>query len=147
MNREAGQILRAERTRNMQIKLTGIFVDDQDKALKFYTEVLGFAKKMDFSTGNYRWLTVVSPEEPEGVQLVLESSNGFNPAAKTYQNEIFQHGIPAANFFVGDVQMEYERLKQHGATFTKEPTKTTGSTIAVLDDTCGNLIQITHLDW
>ena len=131
----------------MQIKLTGVFVNDQEKALKFYTDVLGFMKKMDFSAGNYRWLTVVSAEEPEGVQLVLEPNEGFNPAAKTYQQEIFRHGIPAANFFVGDVQKEYERLKQHGVTFTKEPTKTTGSTIAMLDDTCGNLIQITHLDW
>jgi predicted enzyme related to lactoylglutathione lyase len=131
----------------MQIKLTSVFVDDQDKALKFYTDVLGFEKKMDFSAGTYRWLTVVSPEEPEGVQLVLERSEGFNPAAKTYQQGIFERGITAANFFVGDVQKEYERLKQHGVTFTKEPTKTTGSTIAVLDDTCGNLIQITHLDW
>jgi predicted enzyme related to lactoylglutathione lyase len=131
----------------MQIKLTGVFVNDQEKALKFYTDVLGFAKKMDFSAGKYRWLTVVSAEEPEGVQLVLEPNEGFNPAAKTYQQEIFRHGIPAANFFVGDVQKEYERLKQHGVTFTKEPTKTTGSTIAMLDDTCGNLIQITHLDW
>jgi catechol 2,3-dioxygenase-like lactoylglutathione lyase family enzyme len=131
----------------MQIKLTGVFVDDQDKALKFYTDVLGFVKKMDFSAGNYRWLTVVSPEVPEGTQLVLEPNHGYNPAAKTYQQEIFRQGIPAANFFVGDVQKEYERLKQHGVTFTKEPTKTTGSTIAVLDDTCGNLIQITHLDW
>jgi predicted enzyme related to lactoylglutathione lyase len=129
----------------MQIKLTSVFVDDQDKALKLYTEALGFAKKMDFSAGKYRWLTVVSAEEPEGVQLVLEPNN--NPAAKTYQQEIFRQGIPAANFFVADVQKEYERLKQHGVTFIKEPTKTTGSTIAVLDDTCGNLIQITHLDW
>jgi catechol 2,3-dioxygenase-like lactoylglutathione lyase family enzyme len=131
----------------MQIKLTSVFVDDQEKALKFYTDVLGFVKKMDFSAGSYRWLTVVSPEEPEGVQLVLERNEGNNLAAKTYQQEIFRQGIPAANFFVGDVQKEYERLKQHGVTFTKEPTKTTGSTIAVLDDTCGNLIQITHLDW
>ena len=131
----------------MQIKLTGVFVNDQEKALKFYTDVLGFMKKMDFSAGNYRWLTAVSAEEPEGVQLVLEPNEGFNPAAKTYQQEIFRHGIPAANFFVGDVQKEYERLKQHGVKFTKEPTKTTGSTIAMLDDTCGNLIQITHLDW
>jgi predicted enzyme related to lactoylglutathione lyase len=120
-------------------------VDDQDKALKLYTEALGFVKKMDFSAGKYRWLTVVSGEEPEGVQLVLEANN--NPAAKTYQQEIFRQGIPAANFFVADVQKEYERLKGHGVTFTKEPTKTTGSTIAVLDDTCGNLLQITHLDW
>lgn len=129
----------------MQIKLTSVFVDDQDKALKFYTEVLGFTKKMDFSAGNYRWLTVVSAEEPEGTQLVLELN--ANPAAKTYQQEICRQGIPAANFFVGDVQEECVRMKQHGVTFTKEPTKTTGSTIAVLDDTCGNLIQITHLDW
>ena len=131
----------------MQIKLTSVFVDDQDKALKFYTDVLAFVKKMDFSMGNYRWLTVVSAEEPEGVQLVLEPNAGYNPAAKTYQQAIFQQGIAAANFFVADVQKEYDRLKQLGVTFTKEPTKTTGSTIAVLDDTCGNLIQITHLDW
>ena len=129
----------------MQIKLTGVFVDDQDKALKFYTDVLGFVKKFEFPAGKHKWLTVVSPEEPEGVQLVLEHNS--NPAAKTYQQEIFKQGIPAANFFVADVQKEYERLKQLGVTFTKEPTKTTGSTIAVLDDTCGNLIQITHLDW
>jgi catechol 2,3-dioxygenase-like lactoylglutathione lyase family enzyme len=131
----------------MQIKLTSVFVDDQAKALKFYTDVLGFQTKMDFSAGTYRWLTVVSPEDPEGVQLVLEATEGYNPAAKTYQQEIFRQGIAAANFFVADVQKEYERLKQLGVTFTKEPTKTTGSTIAVLDDTCGNLIQITHLDW
>ena len=131
----------------MKIKLTGVFVDDQDKALKFYTDVLGFQKKFEFPAGKFKWLTVVSAEEPEGVQLVLEPNNAYNPAAKTYQAEIFKHGIPAANFFVGDVQKEYERLKELGVKFTKEPTKTTGSTIAVLDDTCGNLIQITHLDW
>jgi catechol 2,3-dioxygenase-like lactoylglutathione lyase family enzyme len=131
----------------MQLKLTSVFVDDQDKALKFYTEVLGFVKKLEFPAGKFKWLTVVSPEEPEGMQLVLEPNNAYNPAAKTYQQEIFRQGIPAANFFVGDVQKEHARLKQHGVTFTKEPTKTTGSTIAVLDDTCGNLIQITHLDW
>jgi catechol 2,3-dioxygenase-like lactoylglutathione lyase family enzyme len=131
----------------MQIKLASVFVDDQDKALKFYTDILGFVKKLEFPAGNFKWLTVVSPEEPGGVQLVLEPNNAYNPAAKSYQQEIFRQGIPAANFFVGDVQKEYARLKQHGVTFTKEPTKTTGSTIAVLDDTCGNLIQITHLDW
>jgi catechol 2,3-dioxygenase-like lactoylglutathione lyase family enzyme len=131
----------------MQLKLTSVFVDDRDKALKFYTEVLGFVKKLEFPAGKFKWLTVVSPEEPEGMQLVLEPNNAYNPAAKTYQQEIFRQGIPAANFFVGDVQKEHARLKQHGVTFTKEPTKTTGSTIAVLDDTCGNLIQITHLDW
>jgi predicted enzyme related to lactoylglutathione lyase len=129
----------------MQIKLTTVFVNDQDKALKFYTDVLGFQKKHEFSAGQYKWLTVVSPEEPEGVQLVLELNS--NPAAKTYQQEIFKQGIPAANFFVADVQKEYDRMKQQGAVFTKEPTKTTGSTIAVFEDTCGNLIQITHLDW
>lgn len=131
----------------MQIKLTSVFVDDQEKALKFYTGVLGFVKKMDFSAGSYRWLTVVSAEEPQGVQLVLEANEGVNPAAKAYQKEIHGSGIPAANFFVEDVEKEYERLKELGVTFTKEPTKTTGSTIAVLEDTCGNLIQITHLDW
>ena len=132
----------------MQIKLTSIFVNDQEKALKFYTDVLGFKKKHDFAGGgNYRWLTVVSPEEPEGVQLVLEASEGFNPAAKTYQQAIYQSGIPAANFFVASVEQEFERLKKLGVTFTKEPTKTTGSTIAMLNDSCGNLIQITHLDW
>jgi predicted enzyme related to lactoylglutathione lyase len=131
----------------MQLKLTSVFVDDQDKALKFYTDVLGFVKKHEFPAGKFKWLTVVSPEEPEGMQLVLEPNNGWNPAAKVYQQEIFRQGTPAANFFVEDVQKEYERLKKHGVAFTKEPTKTTGSTIAVLDDTCGNLIQITHLDW
>jgi predicted enzyme related to lactoylglutathione lyase len=131
----------------MQIKLTSVFVDDQDKALKFYTDVLGFNKKHEFQAGKYKWLTVVSPEEPEGVQLVLESNDGYNSAAKTYQQAIFQQGIAAANFFVADVQKEYDRLKQLGVKFTKEPTMTTGSTIAMLDDTCGNLIQITHLDW
>jgi catechol 2,3-dioxygenase-like lactoylglutathione lyase family enzyme len=131
----------------MQIKITGIFVDDQDKALKFFTDVLGFQKKHEFPAGKHKWLTVVSAEEPEGVQLVLEPNDGWNPAAKTYQQEIVRAGIPAANFFVEDVEKEYERMKQLGVKFTKEPTKTTGSTIAVLDDTCGNLIQITHLDW
>jgi len=129
----------------MKIKLTSLFVDDHEKALKFYTDVLGFAKKMDFTAGPYRWLTVVSAEEPDGVQLQLALND--NPAAKTYQQAIFAQSTPAANFFVDDVQAEYTRLKQNGVTFTKEPTKTTGSTIAVLEDTCGNLIQITHLDW
>jgi catechol 2,3-dioxygenase-like lactoylglutathione lyase family enzyme len=134
----------------MQIKLTSVFVDDQAKALKFYTDVLGFVKKFEFPAGKYKWLTVVSPEEPEGVQLVLEPNDGYdssNSAAKTYQQENFRQGIPAANFFVEDVEKEFARLKELGVTFTKEPTKTTGSTIAVLDDTCGNLVQITHLDW
>lgn len=129
----------------MKIKLTSVFVHDQDKALKFYTDVLGFARKMDFSNGPYRWLTVVSSEEPDGTQLQLALND--NPAAKAYQQAIFQQSTPAANFFVADVQEEYARLKERGVGFTTEPTKTMGSTIAVFDDTCGNLIQITHLDW
>ena len=129
----------------MKIKLTSVFVDDQEKALKFYTDVLGFAKKTDFSNGPYRWLTVVSAEEPGGIELQLALND--NPAAKAYQQAIFAQRTPAANFFVEDVEGEYARLKNLGATFTMEPTKTVGSTIAVLDDTCGNLIQITHLAW
>ena len=129
----------------MKIKVMSIFVDDQDKALKFYTGVLGFAKKMDFSNGPYRWLTVVSQEEPDGTELQLALND--NPAAKVYQQAIFEQKTPAANFFVADTQAEYARLKELGVTFTMEPTKTVGSTIAVLDDTCGNLIQLTHLAW
>jgi predicted enzyme related to lactoylglutathione lyase len=129
----------------MQLKLMRVFVDDQDKALKFYTDVLGFVKKLDFTMGKYRWLTVVSPEEPEGTQLLLEPND--NPAAKTYQQEIFRQGRSATTLFVGDVQKEYARLKKHGVTFTMQPTKAPGSTFAVLDDTCGNLIQITQLEW
>ena len=128
----------------MKIKVTSIYVDDQSRALRFYTEVLGFAKKSDFSQGPYRWLTVASPEEPDGTQLQLALND--NPAAKTYQQAIFKQSTPAANFFVGDVQGEYARLKQHGVKFNKEPVKTTGSTIAMLNDTCGNLVQIVALD-
>ena len=127
----------------MKIKLTNVFVDDQDKALKFYTEVLGFVKKLDFPMGKFKWLTVVSSEEPDGTQLLLEPND--NPAAKAYQRAIFRQGIRAASFFVADIQMEYARLKKLGVTFKMEPTKAPGSTIAVLDDTCGNLIQITQL--
>src|SRR6267143_580097 len=129
----------------MRIKLTGVFVDDQDKALKFYTEVLGFVKKLDIRTGDYRWLTVVSAEEPDGTQLVLEP-NG-NPAAREYQEAIHKQVIRAATFFVDDAQKEYERISKLGSTFTMKPTKVTGSIIAVLDDTCGNLIQLTQLTW
>jgi|SRR5580658_5661445 len=139
--------LEEQKGQAMQIKLTSVFVDDQDKALKFYTDLLGFQKKFEFPAGKFKWLTVVSPDEPEGVQLVLEPNNGWNQAAKGYQQETFRQGIAAANFFVADVEREFERLRQLGVTFTKEPTKTTGSTIAIFDDTCGNLIQITHLDW
>lgn len=127
----------------MRIKLTSVFVDDQEKALKFYTDMLGFVKKQDISLGNYRWLTLVSPEERDGTQLVLEP-NG-NPAARDYQKAIFGQGRSATMFFVDDIQKEYNRLKSLGVKFTMEPTKTPGSTIAMLDDTCGNLIQITQL--
>lgn len=127
----------------MKIKLTSVFVNDQGKALKFYTEVLGFVKKSDITAGKYRWLTVVSPEEQDGAQLLLEPNE--NPTAKSYQESIFKQGIPAAMFFVDDVQKEYQRLKKLGVKFTMEPTKTPGSTIIVFDDTCGNLIQLTQL--
>ncbi len=127
----------------MKIKLTSVFVDDQDKALRFYTEVLGFDKKADFSQGPFRWLTVGSPEEPDGTQLQLALNN--NPAAKTYQQAIFQQGQPAAMFFTDDIKRDYERIKARGAEFTMPPTEVTGSTIAKLNDTCGNLIQLTQL--
>jgi predicted enzyme related to lactoylglutathione lyase len=129
----------------MKIGLTSIYVDDQEKALRFYTDVLGFVKKTDVSQGPYRWLTVASAEEPDGVELQLDSNN-TNPAAKTYQLAMFEQGQRAAMFYVDDVQEEYDRLTAAGAEFTMPPTKVTGSTIAVLNDTCGNLIQLTKLD-
>lgn len=128
----------------MKIKVTSVFVNDQEKALKFYTEVLGFVKKSDVSAGQYRWLTVVSPEQQDGAELLLEPND--NPAAKAYQEAIFQQGIPATAFFVDDIQKEYDKLKESGVVFTMSPTKVTGSTIAVFDDSCGNLIQINQLD-
>lgn len=127
----------------MKIKLTSVYVDDQSKALRFYTEVLGFAKKTDFSQGPYRWLTVASPEDPNGTELQLALNN--NAAAKTYQQSLFQQRQPAAMFFTDDVKGDYERIKSRGAEFTMPPTEVTGSTIAMLDDTCGNLIQLTQL--
>jgi len=127
----------------MKIKLISVYVDDQEKALRFYTEVLGFAKKSDFSNGPFRWLTVSSPEEPEGTELQLALNN--NPAAKTYQQAMLQQGQPAAMFFTDDVQADYERMKAHGAEFTMPPKDVTASTIAMLPDTCGNLIQLTQL--
>lgn len=127
----------------MKIKLTSIFVDDQSKALKFYTEVLGFVKRSDITQGKFRWLTVVSPEEPEGTQLQLGPND--NPAAKAYQESIYKQGIPAAMFSVDDIEKEFERLKKLGVAFTMPPTKTPGSRIAVFEDTCGNLIQMTQL--
>jgi len=127
----------------MKIKLTTVFVDDQAKALRFYTEALGFVKKADFSNGPYRWLTVTSPEEPEGTELQLALND--DPAAKAYQQARFQHGQPAVMFFTDDLQADYERIKARGAEFTMPPTEVTGSTIAQLNDTCGNLVQITQL--
>jgi predicted enzyme related to lactoylglutathione lyase len=127
----------------VKIKLTSIYVDDQDKALHFYSEVLGFAKKADFSNGPFRWLTVVSPEEPEGAELQLALNN--NPAAKAYQQSLFEQGQPAVMFFSSDIKGEHERIKARGAEFTLAPTDVPGSTIAKLKDTCGNLVQITQL--
>jgi predicted enzyme related to lactoylglutathione lyase len=127
----------------MKIKLTSVYVDDQEKALRFYTEVLGFAKKADFSQGPFRWLTVASPEDPDGTELQLSLND--NPAAKAYQQALFQKGQPAAMFFSDDVKGDYERIKARGAEFTMPPTDVTASTIAMLNDTCGNLIQITQL--
>ncbi len=127
----------------MKIKVMSIFVDDQEKALRFYTEVLGFAKKNDFSQGPYRWLTLSSPEDPNGVELQLALNN--NPAAKTYQQAIYQQNQPAAMFFTEDIKGDYERIKSRGAEFTMPPTDVTGSTIAMLDDGCGNRIQLTQL--
>src|SRR5881275_280271 len=127
----------------MKIKLTSVYVDDQDKALRFYTEVLGFAKKSDFGNGPYRWLTVASPEEPNGTELQLALNS--NPAAKAYQQAMFQQNQPATMFFTDDLQADYERMKASGAEFTMPPTDVTASKIAMLKDTCGNLIQITQL--
>ncbi|HKD07898.1 MAG TPA: VOC family protein [Bryobacteraceae bacterium] len=127
----------------MKIKLTSVFVDDQDKALRFYTEVLGFTKKNDFSNGPYRWLTVASPEEPNGTELQLALNN--NPAAKTYQKAIFEQSQPAAMFYTDDVKGDYERIKAQGGEFTTPPTNVPFSIIAVVNDTCGNLIQLTQL--
>jgi predicted enzyme related to lactoylglutathione lyase len=127
----------------MKIKLTSVYVNDQERARRFYTEVLGFTKKADFSRGPFRWLTVASQEEPDGTELQLALND--NPAAKAYQQAMFQQGQPAAMFYTDDVKAEYERIKARGGEFTMPPTEVTGSTIAKLNDTCGNLIQITQL--
>jgi predicted enzyme related to lactoylglutathione lyase len=127
----------------MKIKLTGVYVDDQDRALRFYTEVLGFVKKADYTNGGYRWLTVASAEEPEGTELQLALDN--NPADKAYQQSKLQSGQPAAMFFSDDVQADYDRMKARGAEFT-EPVKDVGyAKIAVLRDGCGNLVQVSQL--
>ena len=124
----------------MKIKLTNVYVDDQDKAQKFYTEVLGFAVKRDIPVGAFKFLTVVSPEEPDGTELLLEPND--NPAALAYQNALFEQGLPDATFFVEGIQQEYERLRKLGVNFTMPPTPMGPVTAAILDDTCGNLIQL-----
>jgi catechol 2,3-dioxygenase-like lactoylglutathione lyase family enzyme len=124
----------------MRITVTSVFVDDQDKALRFYTEVLGFEKKTEVPLGAHRWLTVVSPEDPDGVELVLEPDE--HPAAKPFKDALVEDGIPFTSFAVEDVEREYERLSSLGVVFTQAPRVTGPVTTAVLDDTCGNLIQI-----
>lgn len=124
----------------MRIKLTSIMVDDQDKALRFYTEVLGFRKKHDIPVGEYRWITVVSAEGPDDLELALEPN--ANPAGKAFQEAMFAQGIPIAAFETGDIRGEYERLKKRNVVFTREPTPAGPVTIAIFADTCGNLIQI-----
>ena len=128
----------------MKIIHTRIFVNDQDKALKFYTETLGFVKKNDVTNGEYRWLTVVSPDNQDGIELILEKND--NPAAKTYQQAMFEQGTPATMFGVTDIQAQYKRLKAKGVSFTMEPTDIGPATIAIFDDTCGNLIQISQFN-
>ena len=127
----------------MKIKLTTIYVDDQDKALRFYTDVLGLSKKADFTNGPFRWLTVVSPDDPDGTELQLASNN--DPAGRSYQEALRQQGRPAIMFFTDTLQADCDRIQARGATLVMPPTDTTGSTIAQVDDTCGNLVQITQL--
>jgi catechol 2,3-dioxygenase-like lactoylglutathione lyase family enzyme len=126
----------------MKIVVTSVPVDDQDKALKFYTEVLGFVKKKDIPLGEFKWLTVVSPDAPDGVELLLEPSD--NPAVQVFKKALVDQGIPFTSFGVEDVQKEYERLKKLGVRFTMEPTAMGPVTVATFDDTCGNLIQIAN---
>ena len=127
----------------MRIYVTSVFVDDQKKALEFYTNILGFQKKTDIPLGEASWLTVVSPAQPDGTELLLEPSD--HPAVKPYKNALVEDGIPAASFAVDDVQAEFDRLRAKGVRFTQEPTEMGGVTTAVFDDTCGNLIQIVRL--
>jgi predicted enzyme related to lactoylglutathione lyase len=127
----------------MKIKLTTLYVDDQEKALRVYTDILGFTKKADFSNGPFRWLTVTSPDEPDGTELQLALND--NPASKAYQQALFQQGQPAALFFTDDIKGDHERIAARGGDFAMPPTEVTGSTIARLNDGCGNLVQITQL--
>ena len=127
----------------MKIKLTTIYVNDQDKALRFYTDVLGLAKKADFSNGGFRWLTVTPADEPEGTELQLALDD--NPAGKAYQQAIFQQGQPAIMFFTDDIKADHARIVANGGEFKMPPIEVTGSTIAQLTDGCGNLVQLTQL--
>ncbi|MGQ9367878.1 VOC family protein [Azospirillum sp. ST 5-10] len=127
----------------MKIKLATVYVDDQERALRFYTEGLGFLKKADVTNGPFRWLTVVSPEEPDGTELQLAMND--TPAAEAYQRALFQQDRPAVNLFTDDVEGDHERISARGFAFTMPPTDVPGSTIARLNDTCGNLVQITQL--
>ena len=124
----------------MRVVVTSVLVDDQDKALKFYTEILGFVKKTEIPLGEDRWLTVVSPEDPNGIELLLEPDG--HPAAGPFKRALVKDGIPFNSFAVDDVRAEYERLRSAGVRFTLEPTEMGAVTIAIFDDTCGNLIQI-----
>jgi catechol 2,3-dioxygenase-like lactoylglutathione lyase family enzyme len=124
----------------MRIYITSVLVDDQEKALRFYTDVLGFAKKTDLPMGEARWLTVVSPENPEGTQLLLEPDS--HPAATPFKQGLVADGIPATSFAVDDVNAEFDRLRGLGVRFTQDPVELGGVTTAVFDDTCGNLIQM-----
>jgi catechol 2,3-dioxygenase-like lactoylglutathione lyase family enzyme len=128
----------------MKINLASVFVDDQDKALSFYTEKLGFVKKTEMPAGEFKWLTVVSPEDPDGVELLLEPSD--HPAVKPFREAIVADGIPYTSFAVGNVQAEYERLSARGVKFVQQPTSMGPVTTAVFDDTCGNLIQIAAMN-
>jgi catechol 2,3-dioxygenase-like lactoylglutathione lyase family enzyme len=127
----------------VRINLTSVLVDDQDRALRFYTDVLGFVKKTEVPLGEHRWLTVVSPEDPDGVELVLEPDG--HPAVRPFKEALVADGIPFTSFAVADVRAEYDRLTRLGVTFTQEPTDMGPVTTAVLDDTCGNLIQLTAM--
>ena len=129
----------------MKIKLTKVYVDDQEKALRFYTDVLGFTTKADFTNGPYRWLTVASAEEPDGCELQLALND--NAAAKAYQQALFEQNQPAAMFYTDDVTADHERIKANGGEFTMPPTDVNYSMIAMLNDGCGNLIQLTQLKW
>lgn len=127
----------------MKIKLLTVYVNDQERALRFYTEVLGFTKKADFSNGGFRWLTVASPEEPEGTELQLALSN--SPAAQAFQLAMFEQNQEVAMFYCDDIKAECERIEARGGQLTMPPTDVTGATIARLNDTCGNRIQLTQL--